>query len=119
MKTKSLFAIVMVLLMLSSCYSVRVKVTNGPGGEPAETETEEVTAGELIRTLDTVAKVGIATKENPINLPDCESGGLHAVEYRTTFGGILKYLITFGRKRTVKVKYVCNKKTNTGVIDLD
>jgi len=96
-----------------------VKVTNGPGPEPLDTENGEVTAGELVRVLDTVVRVGKLTKENPINIPDCKSGALHSVQYKNTFGGILRYVVTLGRHRTVKVKYVCVKKTNIGVIDID
>ncbi|NND63677.1 MAG: hypothetical protein HKN48_10865 [Flavobacteriaceae bacterium] len=119
MKKQNLILAALVLILLTSCYSVRVKVTNGPGPEPADTESEVVTAGELVRILDTVAKVGIETNEYPINIPDCKSGALHSVEYRTTFGGLLKYILTLGKRRTVKVKYVCVKKVNTGEIDIE
>jgi len=119
MKTFKILLTILTLFFLTSCYSVRIKVTNGPGPEPIDTETAEVTAGELVRVLDTVVKVAKTTRENPINIPDCKSGALHSVQYKSTFGGILRYLVTFGRHRTVKVKYVCVKKTNIGVIELD
>ncbi len=98
--------------MLTSCYSVRLKVSNGPGGEPADTEREDALSGLLVRKLDTVVTVKTTTDENPININVCDSGALHTVEYRSTMGGIFLYLVTFGRKRKVKVTYVCLKEQN-------
>lgn len=98
-------------LLLHSCYSVQFKVSNGQA-EPCDTEREDWLSGYCVRELDTVVKVGTITKENTINIKDCESGALHTVEYRNTFGGILLYLVTFGRKRQVKIKYVCIKESN-------
>jgi len=42
---------------------------------------------------------------------DCPNG-IYIVEYRNTFGGVLLSGVTFGRKRRVRVKYVCLKPTN-------
>jgi len=113
----SLFILVSLIFM--SCYSVRIKVANGVGGEPDDTEREDDLSGLLVRELDTIVTVKLTTNENPINIRDCESGALHSVEYKNTFGGVLLYLVTFGRKRTVKVKYVCLKESNTGEIEID
>lgn len=111
MKNLKLAASVFALIMLCSCYSIRLKVDNGQW-EPDDNEREDALSGHLVRELDTVVTVGTITDENPINIRDCESGALHTVEYKSTFGGILLYLVTFGRKRTVKVKYVCIKEDN-------
>ena len=100
------------LSLFLSCYSVRVKVSNGPGPEPADTEREDALSGMMVRKLDTIVTVKTTTDENPINIKTCDSGALHTVEYRNTFGGILLYLATFGRKRTVKITYVCLKDQN-------
>ena len=112
MKTIKMVAMTLSLFLVFSCYSVQLKVANSIGGEPDDTESEEVNAGEMVRKLDTVVAVKLTTNESPINIRDCESGSLHSVEYKSTFGGILLYLVTFGRKRTVKVKYVCVKVSN-------
>lgn len=108
----SLFILVSLIFM--SCYSVRIKVANGVGGEPDDTEREDDLSGLLVRELDTIVTVKLTTNENPINIRDCKSGSLHLVEYKSTFGGVLLYVVTFGRKRTVKVKYVCTKKQIIG-----
>ncbi|MDC8004187.1 hypothetical protein POV27_09005 [Aureisphaera galaxeae] len=117
MKTPKFLKILCVflsLLMLSSCYSVRMKVTNGFGPELDDTgfddeDNEDPARGQLFRTIDTIITVKTTTDENPVNIDACESGALHTVEYRSTFGGVLLYLVTFGRKRKMKVKYVCVK----------
>ena len=95
-----------------SCYSVRIKVSNGPGPEPADTEREDALSGMMVRQLDTIVTVKTTTDENPINIKACDSGAIHTVETKNTMGGILLYLVTFGRKRTVKVTYVCVKDQN-------
>ncbi len=42
----------------------------------------------------------------------CASGGFYSFEYRSTFGGVLLSAFTFGKKRRVKIKYVCLKEQN-------
>ncbi|MBX2828364.1 MAG: hypothetical protein KTR22_09380 [Flavobacteriaceae bacterium] len=120
MKTPYYLKIVCVflsLLMLSSCYSVRMKVTNGPGPELDDTgfddeEVEDPARGQLFRKIDTIVTVKGTTDENPVNISECEEGALHTVEVRNTMGGILLYLVTLGRKRKLKVSYVCVKEQN-------
>jgi len=93
-------------LILTSCYSVRFQVSDGVW-EPADTEREDSYAGYNVRTIDTVISRKLTTGEHYFNIYDCESGALHTVEYRTTLGGLLLNTITFGRKKKVKIKYVC------------
>ena len=99
------------LLLFLSCYSIRLKVSNGQG-EPADTERDDALSGLMVRELDTVIKVKTTIDEYPINIRNCDGGALHTVEYKTTLGGIMLYLVTFGRKRIVKIKYVCIKESN-------
>jgi len=111
MKLKSILILIVSYALLVSCYSIRLKVSNGQA-EPADTEREDALSGLMVREMDTIVKVKLTTDESPINIRDCDSGALHTIEYKNTFGGILLYLITFGRKRVVKVKYVCLKDPN-------
>ncbi|WP_350285838.1 hypothetical protein [uncultured Croceitalea sp.] len=97
------------IICLSSCYSVRFQVENAQW-EPADTEREDAYAGYNVYTLDTVVTRKLTTGQHYFNIPDCSLGkGLHTVEYRTTFGGMLLNAVTFGRKKKVKIKYVCIK----------
>jgi len=111
MKFKAISILIFCCIMFTSCYSIRLKVSNGQA-EPADTEREDALSGLMVREIDTIVKVKLTTDESPINIRECDSGALHTIEYKNTFGGILLYLITFGRKRVVKVKYVCLKDPN-------
>lgn len=93
-------------LVMTSCYSVRFQVSNGVW-EPADNEIEGTYAGYNVRTIDTVINRKLTTGEHYFNISNCESGALHTVEYKTTFGGLLLNTLTLGRKKKVKIKYVC------------
>lgn len=99
------------VLTITSCYSVRFQVENGQW-EPADTEIEGAYSGYNVRTLDTIVSRKITTGAHYFNISDCDSGALHTVEYRVTLGGILLNAITFGRKKKVKIKYVCIKENS-------
>ncbi|MDZ7691663.1 MAG: hypothetical protein U5K69_11155 [Balneolaceae bacterium] len=45
--------------------------------------------------------MGAVEKDFTLLLQECGDDGLHTVEYRNTFGGILLNAITFGRSRQV------------------
>ncbi|MBL4664059.1 MAG: hypothetical protein JKY22_11030 [Flavobacteriaceae bacterium] len=111
MKSIKVTLAILSMFLLMSCYSVRLKVSNGQA-EPQDNEREDALSGLYVRELDTIIKVKTTTDEYPINIRDCESGALHTVEVKSTLGGVLLYVATFGRKRKVKVKYVCLKDPN-------
>ncbi len=98
-------------LVMTSCYSVRFQVENGQW-EPADTEREDAYAGYNVYTLDTIVTRKLTTGEHYFNISNCASGALHTVEYRSTLGGVLLNMITFGRKKKVKIKYVCIKENS-------
>mgnify|MGYP001803355493 FL=1 len=99
------------ILMMSSCYSIRFQVENGQW-EPADTEREDAYAGYNVYELDTIVTRKLTTGEHYFNISNCPTGALHTVEYRSTFGGILLNAITFGRKKKVSIKYVCIKENS-------
>jgi len=98
-------------LIMTSCYSVRFQVANGQW-EPADTEREDSYAGYNVHTLDTIVTRKLTTGSHYFNITKCPSEALHTVEYRATFGGILLNAVTFGRKKKVKIKYVCIKENS-------
>ena len=106
------FMLVLTLaLTMVSCYSVRFQVENGQW-EPEDTEEgDPYYRGYLVRSVPKkVVTKKLITGADYFNISDCESGALHTVEYKSTLGGILLNLITFGTKKQVKVRYVCIKK---------
>lgn len=97
-----------------SCYSVRIVSTKGtPNPDPLNDEDGDYRNKRVI-VLDTTIKVGATTDVIQLKTSQigCESGRLHSVEYANTFGGALLYLVTFGTKRKVRIKYVCMKLEN-------
>ncbi len=67
--------------------------------------------GKKVNVLDTVVKLGIV-EANTMIIPSCPSGGFHSVEYKITFGAMLRNTFTFGKRKSIKVKYVCLKDQN-------
>jgi hypothetical protein len=81
---------------------------------PYEMERDDWYRDKMVVEIDTVIKAGITTEDISFRVlrEGCETGKLFSVEYKNTFGGSLLYLITFGNKRKVKLKYVCMKPEN-------
>jgi hypothetical protein len=105
------FFILLFIVSLTSCYSVRFQVNNGQF-EPADNEREDSYAGYNVQTLDTIVSRQITTGEHYFNISNCPSGALHTVEYKVDLGGVMLNVITLGRKKKVKIKYVCIKENS-------
>ncbi|WP_170971047.1 hypothetical protein [Ilyomonas limi] len=102
---------ILLSLLLSSCYSVRLMNKNGiPEPDPLNT-SEDFYRGKRVHVLDTV--ITLKPVEGEFYLIErCASGGFYSFEYKVTFGGVLLNVITFGKKRQVKIKYVCLKQSD-------
>lgn len=97
---------------MCSCYSVRLVSTEGaPQPDPTSQRKDKYRRIQIVEK-DTVIKLNVLSKsfDYLVKKTDaCESGKLHSVEYRNTFGGLLLSAITFGKRRKMKVIYVCMK----------
>ena len=102
----------LLIATLSSCYTVRFQVHNGVP-ETVDSDSEDPLAGQMFREKKMVVNRKVLQGKDFFTIKDCESGSLHTIEYKNTFGGILLYLITFGRNKQVKVRYVCTKEGST------
>ena len=111
MKFIKLFLCFCLMVAMTSCYSVRFQVAHGIW-EPADTERGDSYDGYNVHTLDTIVTRKIETGHHYFNIFDCPSEALHTVEYKSTFGGVLLNVITFGRQKKVKIKYVCIKENS-------
>ena len=112
-KQVSRLPVIMLLLsmLLISCYSVRVVNKDGvPEPDPLNT-SGDFYRGKKVHVLDTT--ISLKLQEGEFYLIErCKSGGFYSFEYRVTFGGVLLNTITFGKKRQVKIKYVCLKQSD-------
>ena len=108
---RSYFLLVVIIVFFSSCYSVRVVNKDGiPEPDPLNT-TGDFYKGKKVHVLDTV--ISLKLQEGEFTLIErCVSQGFYSFEYRVTFGGVLLSTITFGKKRQVKIKYVCLKQSD-------
>ena len=107
------FPVIMFLLctLLISCYSVRVVNKDGiPEPDPLNT-SGDFYKGKKVHVLDTT--ISLKPLEGEFYLIErCPTGGFYSFEYRVTFGGVLLNTITFGKRRQVKIKYVCLKQSD-------
>ncbi|MDO5987763.1 hypothetical protein Q4Q39_10165 [Flavivirga amylovorans] len=115
MKPFKYVSIAICCCVLTSCYSVRFRNVNGAPQPDPFSDRDDYYRGMAVVEFDTVIGISATSKDFTYLIKEkeaCESGKLNIIEYRNTFGGVLLSAITFGRKRKVKVKYVCEKLTN-------
>ena len=105
---------ILIICILISCYSVRLRNVNGAPQLDPFSDREDF-RGMAVIELDTIIKIGLGSEgfTHLIKESDnCESGKINIIEYRNTFGAVLLSAVTFGKKRKVKIKYVCEKPSN-------
>jgi hypothetical protein len=99
------------LVFFTSCYSVRIVNKEGvPEPDPLN-NSGNFYKGKKVHVLDTTISLKLTEGEFHL-IERCATGGFYSFEYRVTFGGVLLSAITFGKKRRVKIKYVCLKEQN-------
>lgn len=112
--TITILSVFTFIFLFNSCYSVRIVSTLGTPTPDPMSERDDFYRDKMVVEIDTVIKAGTLTDEIELKASGnrCKSGKIHSVEYKNTFGGSLLYLVTFGSKRKVKIKYVCTKIEN-------
>jgi len=113
LKTALLLALGLFLLLVlsQSCYTVRIASKDAVPTAESDNGREDYFRNKLVVEMDTTITIGVADKDFTMLL-DCGIDGFQTVEYRNTLGGVLLSGITFGRKRRVRIKYVCVKPQN-------
>ena len=106
-----LCCILLLLTFLQSCYSVRMVNTGGVPQPDPMNNVDGFYRHKAVTKIDTVIKLKTLEKEFTL-LEKCGDRGFHSVEYRNTFGGLLRSVFSFGKKKTVQIKYVCLKESN-------
>ena len=107
----SFLAMLFLLISFSSCYTVLVVSRDGVAEPDPQNTAGNFYRGKKVYCLDTVITLKIQDGEFYM-IQKCASGGFYSFEYRSTFGGVLLSAVTLGRKRQVKVKYVCLKQSD-------
>ena len=111
-KPANLVVLAALTLFLQACsYSIIISNKRGtPEPDPMNAQ-EGFYHFKQVTVVDTVVKLGIV-EDGVIQLQNCPAGGLHSVEYKITFGAILRNTFTFGKRKSIKVKCVCLKDSN-------
>ena len=111
-KSVNLIILAAVALLFQACsYSIIISNKRGT----AEPDPANIQKGfyinKQVTQVDTVVKLGVV-EDGVMYLQDCASGGLHSVEYKITFGAMLRNTFTFGKRKSIKAKCVCLKDSN-------
>ncbi len=115
MKPLTYLLIIICCSIFTSCYSVRLRNINGAPQPDPFSNRDDYYRGMAVVEIDTVLNMKVTSKDFTYLIKEneaCESGKINMIEYRNTLGGVLLSGITFGRKRKVKIKYVCEKPQN-------
>lgn len=105
----------LIVCLLTSCYSVRLRNVNGAPQLDPFSDRDDYYRGMAVVEIDTVINKSITSKDFTYIIKEedaCGSGKINIIEYRNTFGSVLLSGITFGKKRKMKIIYVCEKSSN-------
>lgn len=102
---------VVLIFIFSSCYSVRIVNRDGIFEPDPLNTSKNFYKGKMVHELDTVVSLKPLQGEFYL-IEKCSGGCFYSVEYRVTFGGLLLSTVTLGKKRQVKIKYVCSKQSD-------
>lgn len=109
--TARLIVLSALFFVFQSCYSVRISNKFGTANpDPANDEKGFYRKKEVV-VIDTVVNLGLLENE-VMTIERCPEGGFHSVEFKATLGGVLLNAITFGKRKLIKVRYVCLKESN-------
>lgn len=100
--------VIITSILFTSCYSVRVVSRDGvPQPDPLN-QSNDFYKNKNVTVVDTTVTLKLTDGEFFL-IEKCTDGGFYSFEYRVTFGGLLLNAITFGRKKVIRLKYVCIK----------
>ena len=115
MKSLQIIILLVLACIITSCYSVRLRNINGAPQPDPFADRDDYYRGMAVIEIDTTFKINATTKDFTYLIKEeelCASGKINIIEYRQTFGSLLTNVFSFGRKRKVKIKYVCEKPSN-------
>ncbi|MFT3935950.1 MAG: hypothetical protein QM726_20135 [Chitinophagaceae bacterium] len=106
-----LLAFVLIVCLQSCSYKVIISNQRGTAEPDPLNRDLGFYNGKQVNVIDTVVKLSLV-QNGVMAIPVCGEGGFHSVEYKITFGAMLRNTFTFGKRKSIKVKYVCVKDSN-------
>jgi len=111
MRDYEVIAYMTLCLLFSSCYTVTIVSEHGVGEEAAIPSGNHPIFRSLEKVeLDTIIKSNIS-QPNIYYVPDdCPTNSFYGIEHKVTLGSYLLNVVTFGKRKRVKITYVCTKE---------
>lgn len=105
-------SLLLIIYSLSSCYSVRISSRDGiPEGRKTPAPNEEIFYKDKpYHVMDTTFRQGVLNSDFTLNSSEKCPNGFYSVEYKVNASHVLLNLITLGKVKKIKVKYVCIKE---------
>ena len=109
---KTVKLIVLTAALQTCSYSIIVVNKNGVANPDPMNHDLGFYNGKQVTVIDTV--VPLSVLQNGVTYVDssCLEAGFHSVEYKITFGDMLRNTFTAGKRKAVRVKLVCIKPSN-------
>ena len=105
--------LVAAIIFLQSCgYSVIVYSKHGVFQPDPNNHSLGFYNGKEVHIIDTVVPLSLLQNGTAFAVDSTNRVDLYSVEYRVGFGAILRNTFSFGKRRTVKIKYVFAKNQN-------
>ncbi|GAB3027440.1 hypothetical protein [Spirosoma pulveris] len=109
---KNSLCILSLLVFLQAC-SYSVIVSNKNGVAQADPFRQELGFYNLKKVQDVKLIDHLSLLQNSVMIVDSTcTEGFHSIEYKITFGDMLRNTFTFGKRKAVRVRIVCIKPTN-------
>lgn len=114
MKKNNFGLLIGLLLVIQSCYSVRISCKDCIPEKVAVMQGDGFYRDKKAHRIKVTQKLSFINSTPTQFAPDSAAcpNGFYSIEYKTTLGHVLLSGITLGRVRRVNVIYVCNKETN-------
>ncbi|HTL06753.1 MAG TPA: hypothetical protein VL307_00805 [Chitinophagaceae bacterium] len=105
-------SLLMILFVLQSCsYSIVLSNKFGTAATDPLNHQLGFYNGKSVQVIDTVVPLSLL-KNGVMAINACPVGGFHSVEYKIRFGDMLRNTFSFGKRKAIRVKYVCLKNSN-------
>ncbi|MFN7655052.1 MAG: hypothetical protein ACK5PC_17560 [Cyclobacteriaceae bacterium] len=113
-KMKKISFVFALILLLQSCYSVRITCKDCIPEKSATMQGDGFYRDKKATTLKVTQKLSFTETTRSQYVLDSAAcpNGFYSIEYKTTLGHVFLSGITFGRIRKVRVIYICQKETN-------
>lgn len=99
------------IVWMQSCYTVTIANKHGIAEPDPTNQARGFFYLKKVQVIDTVVNLSLL-ENGVITFERCSEGCFYALEFKATLGGVLLNAITLGKKRLIKVRYICLQPRN-------